>query len=121
MAKRLDENLGSMEYDNLINSTYPAAEVYTVKVVASQGVIKRGTVLAKDSGGMKVLDTPVTGKANAILAEDVDTGSGEAVNAIAYRTGHFNRNQLIVGADYQITEADEEALRVAGILLSDAM
>ena len=56
-----------------------------------------------------------------MLAEDVDTGTEEAVVAIAYRTGHFNTNTLIVKDEYEITAADKEALRSVGILLSDAV
>ena len=41
--------------------------------------------------------------------------------AIAYRTGHFNANTLIVKDEYEITAADKEALRSVGILLSDAV
>ncbi|MCM1150007.1 MAG: head decoration protein, partial [Butyricicoccus sp.] len=64
-----------------------------------------------------------TGKANAVLSDPVDTGDaeGEAVAGIAYRTGHFNTNRLIVAEGYEITAADREALRTAGILTSDAV
>ena len=39
----------------------------------------------------------------------------------AYRTGHFARNKLIFSGEYTLKPADEEALRAAGILLSDAL
>ena len=39
----------------------------------------------------------------------------------SYRTGHFNQNKLIVADDSEITDADKETLRDAGILLSDAI
>ena len=44
-----------------------------------------------------------------------------ATVATAYRTGHFNRNKLITNGSYALTAADEEVLRAAGILLSDAI
>ena len=118
---RLDENLGTVGYDNLINGSTPGAEVFSVKIAASQGVLERGTLLATADGGMKKIDADTTGKANAVLAEAVDTGEGEGVTGIAYRTGHFNANKLIVADGYEITAADKEALRVAGILISDAV
>ena len=118
---RLDENLGAVGFDNLINGVNPPAEVFSVKVTGGQGVLKRGTLLANADGGMVIISADTTGKANAVLAEAVDTGDGEAVHAIAYRTGHFNTNSLIVADGYEITAADKEALRVAGILLSDAV
>lgn len=121
MSKRLDENLGAVGFDNLINGMYPPAEVFTVSVKQGQGVLKRGSLLATGEGGMELISSTTTGKANAVLAEDVDTGAEAAVNAIAYRTGHFNANALIVGEGYTVTAADKEALRVAGILLSDAV
>ena len=59
--------------------------------------------------------------ANAILAEDVDVGTTADAVAVAYRTGHFNSNGLIVASGYTFTAADKEALRSAGILISDAV
>lgn len=121
MSTRLDENLGAVGYDNLINDATPEAEVFSVQIAAGQGVLERGTLLATTDGGMKKISAETTGKANAVLAEAVDTGNGAAVTGIAYRTGHFNSNGLIVAEGYEITAADKEALRVAGILVSDAV
>ena len=118
---RLDENLGAVGFDNLINGTYPPADVFHVEVAGGQGTLKRGTLLAAADGGMVKIGAETTGKANAVLAESVDTGDGDAVVAVAYRTGHFNANSLIVADGYEITAADKEALRVAGILISDAV
>ena len=118
---RLDENLGAVGFDNLINGTYPPAEVFHVEVAGGQGTLKRGTLLATADGGMVKISAGMTGKANAVLAESVDTGDGDAVVAVAYRTGHFNANSLIVADGYEITAADKEALRTAGILISDAV
>ena len=116
---RLDENLGSVGYDNLVNGIAPGAEVFSVQIAAGQGVLERGTLLAATEGGMVKISAATTGKANAVLAEAVD--ATEAVTGIAYRTGHFNANALIVADGYEITAADKEALRVAGILISDAV
>lgn len=119
MATRLDENLGTVGFDNLINGLTPPAEVFHVTLAADQGVLKRGTLLATADGGMKMIGADTTGKANAVLADDVNTG--DTVVAVAYRTGHFNANALIVADGYEITAVDKEALRTAGILLSDAV
>lgn len=121
MSKRLDETIGAVGFDNLINGAYPPAEVFSVKVKQGQGVLLRGSLLAAGDDGMELIGESTTGKANAVLAEDVDTGSEEAVVAVAYRTGHFNGNALIVDEGYEITAEDKEALRTAGILLSDAV
>lgn len=136
---RLDENLGGVGFDNLIADSYPPADVFSVQLAAGQGILERGTLLAlKSDGTMEMIATATTGKANAVLAEPVDTGAPavktqaegeqtttptepETVPGIAYRTGHFNTNRLIVTEGYTITAADKEALRVAGILTSEAV
>lgn len=118
---RHDEVIGSVGYDNLFNGLTPGAEVFSVQLAAGQGVLERGTLLAAADGGMVMISDATTGKANAVLADPVDTGTGEAVHAVAYRTGHFNANALIVAEGYEITAADKEALRVVGILISDAV
>lgn len=116
---RLDENLGTVGYDNLVSGIAPGAEVFSVQIAAGQGVLERGTLLAATDGGMVKISAATTGKANAVLAEAVD--ATEAVTGIAYRTGHFNANTLIVADGYEITAADKEALREVGILISDAV
>ena len=132
MSKRLDENLGAVGYDGLINQCFPTGDVFAVSLRAGQGNLTRGTVLALSSGtagkgDMVLLGTEAvadeTLAANCILADDTDTGTaaGDAVNGIAYRTGHFNRNTLIVKEGYTMTKADEEELRKGGILLDDAI
>lgn len=128
MSKRLDENLGAVDFDNLINGLYPPAEVFSAQLAGGQGVLERGTLLATGDSGMVMISAETTGKANAVLADPVDTGEAaandtevETVTAIAYRTGHFNSNRLIVADGYEITTTDKEALRVAGILISDAV
>lgn len=118
---RLDETIAAVNYDNLFHSVNPVAEPFSVQLAAGQGILERGTLLATADGGMVMISAATTGKANAVLADAVDTGTGDAVEAVAYRTGHFNANALKVGDGYKITAADKEALRLAGILLSDAV
>ena len=134
MSKRLDENLGSVGYDGLIVANEPVADVFTVTIreeATAAATYKRGTVLALSSGTdgnskMVALGTTASSDetltANCILAEDVEVGTDADVEATAYRTGHFARNKLIFGgSSYTLKPADEEALRAAGILLSDAL
>ena len=134
MSKRLDENLGTMDYDGLIVTNEPVADVFTVtirKETSAKATLKRGTVLAlssgtADDGKMVALGTTAASNetltANAILCDDTEIGTDADVEASAYRTGHFARNKLIFGGSgYALKPADEEALRAAGILLSDAL
>lgn len=118
MAKNLVNKVGECTQDNLIAKLFPPAETFGVKIPAKAGVLKRGTVLALVDGAYAVLATANTGKANCILADDVDATDAEAVG-VAYRTGHFNINALIVGSGYTLTAADKEELRKGGILLSE--
>ena len=134
MSKRLDENLGTVDYDGLIVTNEPVADVFTVtihKEASAKATLKRGTVLAlssgtADDGKMVALGTTAASNetltANAILCDDTEIGTDADVEATAYRTGHFARNKLIFGGSgYVLKPADEEALRAAGILLSDAL
>ena len=132
--KRLDESLGTVGYDNLFVENIPEADVVTVKLAASQGVLARGTLISGEPGGnfsavaatlvptVSVSDSTgtISGNTAYVLADDVDTGTSGAVVGIAYRTGHFNRGALITKS-YSLTAADEEFLRGKGILLSDAL
>lgn len=132
MSKRLDENLGSVGYDGLIVANEPVADVFTVTIRkgAAAATYKRGTVLAlsagtADDGKLVILGTTATTNetltANCILAEDVEVGTTVDVTVLAYRTGHFARNKLAVASGYALNATDEEELRKAGILLSDAI
>ena len=134
MSKRLDENIGAVEYDGLIASNVPVADVFSVtirKETTAAAVLKRGTVLALSGSGtaadgcMVILGTTAASNevlsANCVLADDVEVGTGANVTALAYRTGHFARNKLIVKNGYTMTATDEEELRKGGILLSDAV
>lgn len=132
MSKRLDENLGNVGYDGLIVANEPVADVLTVtirKEAATAATYKRGTVLALSAvagdGKLVILGSTATTNetltANCILAEDVEVGTTADVTVLAYRTGHFARNKLAVASGYTLKATDEEELRKAGILLSDAV
>ena len=133
MSKRLDENLGTVDYDGLIVTNEPVADVFTVtirKEASAKATLKRGTVLALSSGTagdgkMVALGTTAASNetltANAILCDDTEIGTDADVEATAYRTGHFARNKLAVASGYTLKATDEEELRKAGILLSDAI
>lgn len=121
MSKRLDENIGTVDYDGLIVTNEPVADVVTVTLAASQGVLARGTVITGAAGGELSAAAAALVATNAvyILADETDTGT--AVTATAYRTGHFARNKLSTDGSYTLVAADEEIMRNAGILLSDAL
>ena len=121
MSKKLNETIGTVEYDGLIVSNVPVADVVTVKLAAGSGTLKRGTIVTGDAGAelAPVAAALVATKGAYILTDDTDITA--ATVATAYRTGHFARNKLTTDGSYELTAADEEILRNAGILLSDAI
>ncbi len=111
MSKRLDENLGTVDYDGLIVTNEPVADVLTVTIRnedTAAATYKRGTVMAlsagtADDGKLVILGSTATTNetltANCILAEDVEVGTTADVTVLAYRIpGHFARNKLAVAA-----------------------
>lgn len=131
--KNLNESLGVVGYDELFYANTPVADVFTVtirKEGTAAATYKRGTVLALSTGTagdskMVILGTTAASNetltANCILADDEDVGTSADVTVLAYRTGHFNRDKLIVKSGYTLKASDEEDLRNGGILLSDAL
>ena len=102
--------------DNLIaGSHFPCTtEVVTIK----QGeVLKRGAVLGKDSDGKYLLSktdaTDGSEKPKRILMSDTDA-TDEDTNAVVYKSGVFNANRLILGADHT-TESIKDDMWVQGI------
>ena len=98
MSKRLDETIGAVGFDNLINGQYPPAEVFTVKIrkeATEAKIYKRGTVLALSAGtvgdGLRVIlgtaaKSNETLTANCVLADDVEVGTASDA-AIAMEMG----------------------------------
>ncbi len=86
-------------------------------MLAGQGLVKRGSILTKDSNDKYSLITTNTQVAQGVLAEDIDTNV-ETVG-VMYRQGHFNRNALIFGGT--ITKIDElgRTLREINVLTSE--
>lgn len=121
MAKSLVTDLGTVERDNLFNSNVPVADVVTVSLAASQGVLPRGALITGTAGGAlsQVAAALVATNATYVLADETDATA--AATATAYRTGHFNTEALATFGGYALTAADKEVLRGQGILVSDAI
>lgn len=130
---RLDEALGKADYNDIFAAATPTPHVATVKLADTQGVLKRGTLVSGTAGGelsivAAALATTASGTGTItvsspavyVLAEDIDTGTGDAVMAAAYKTGHFRREALITKS-YTLTDADFQYLREQGILTTDSL
>lgn len=124
MGNFFNGNFGSSTSDNLIAGTTHPIDVKGITVLTGQGVLKRGTVLGiiTESGKGKKVDSGASDgsqSADCILADDIDTTSGDVVTS-AYISGEFNRGALIFGGTD--TAAKHEAtLRQNGIFLKDVV
>lgn len=121
MSKKLNETIGTVEYDGLFVSNVPVADVVHVKLAAGEGTLKRGTVVTGAAGGELSATKAALVATNGtyILTDDVELSEAVTV-ATAYRSGHFARNKVITDG-YTLTAADEEILRKSGILFADAV
>lgn len=117
MGKKLNEDIATIEYDNLFYSDDVKAIPAGVIVASGQGILKRGTLLAKTSENkMVVLGSEGGAVADCVLTDEVDATSADA-DAIAYIQGDFNINKLIVAENYTISQADKDTLRTKNILI----
>lgn len=133
MSKRLDENLGSVGYDGLIVANEPVADVFTVTI--RKEATAAATYKARHRAGpvcrhrrRRQAGDPRLHREHQRNPDrqlhprrDVEVGTTANVTVLAYRTGHFARNKLAVASGYTLKATDEEELRKAGILLSDAI
>lgn len=128
----LIEKMAIDPHDGLIAATFPAADVFhiTIRQLAAPDVLKRGTLLDLSTGTAGDRKYVIHGTtaasnetltANCILAEDTAVGDSADVTALAYRTGHFVENKLILKASASLAAGAKEALRDVGILLSDGV
>lgn len=118
MAMITGGRIGSMVPDNLIAHIYPPCEVFVVTLKEPGQKIERGTVLSREADGTYAVLGTGSGTASCVVAE---TTMEDDEYAQAYRTGHFYRNALVLSEGVELTEEDENNLRLAGILLSDGM
>lgn len=129
----LYEQVGTCDYNDIFAGTEPTALTTTIKVTESQGVLKRGTLVSGTAGGemtvvAAALATTASGSGSItvsspavyVIAEDVDTGTTDAVAATAYKTGYF-RTEALVTKSYALTAADLQFLRAQGIQTTDSI
>lgn len=116
-ATRLDNPLGTHEFDDIIAGTAPSPLITSIELDASEGPIVRGTVVTAKSADGKfkpVSEALTTGDIVYIIADDVEKAESGDV-ATAYKTGNFVKGRLVTDGEYELTAADFEFLRDAGI------
>lgn len=133
MGNQLNEDIATVQYDNLFYSDDVKAITGGITIAKGQGKLKRGTILAKaESGKMVILGTQITTgsgdsqktetpPADCVLCDDVVVGDTEDATAVAYLSGHFNMDVLSVKANYTVTDADKDVLRTKNILIGKSL
>ena len=128
MAKHLNGKVGSMKHDNLISGMTPPPKVASgviAKLTGNAATYPRGTILAKSAADGKLYllgsDTPDDLTPDCVLCDEEDIGTDADVNVAVYVMGCFNEGALIVKEEYDITQADRDALRERGIYLSQIL
>ncbi len=117
--KELVRPVGSIGQDNLIAHIEPKAHTGGINIKAGAGNLKRGTVLTRTEDGSYDVYGGIEGtEPSMILTEDTDATTAQAA-AVGYRTGCFNRHELIFADGYTMANADVDTLRKYGIILSD--
>jgi len=95
--------LGTNKADNLIVGVEVNVMTQDVLLLTGQGILARGSVIgiitASGKGKITELGSADGSEvANLILAETIDTDSGDIV-ATAYKAGVFNRDLLVFGTN----------------------
>ncbi len=143
MSTRLNEVVGTFGHDELIIGNFPVTDVAMIKLSAGKGLVKRGTVVSGIPGGefAPISEAVTSDVALYIVTDDTDTGettasegegnelqdsseepeTTEGVMATAYKSGKFNRRKLYTDGTYELSAGDEEFLRLANILLDEAV
>lgn len=120
MRENLVHKVDECGQDNLIARLFPRAMTTAVMIVAGSGKLERGTVLSRKEDG--TCEVMVEGGSPAyVLAGPVDASGTEAVPAVAYRSGNFNPNAVIVAEGYALTTADKDNLRKYDIVFTNMM
>lgn len=137
--------IGEFVPDDLISGSRDGMLTRGITLAAGQGILKRGTLLARDENGLGVVfgktgedeTNEVTANAetgetstetteavmlpSGILTDDMDTGadaSGENVIATEYITGVFNPDAVTVKEGTDVREYTE-TLRALGIFFEE--
>ena len=129
MARTLSRVVDTMNYDGLISGLNPAVKVAgrTIRKLAAEDTLKRGTVLCMSSGSAgdgKVVILGTTAATNetltpdCILAEDVEVGTSDDVDAAVFEMGCFDPEKLIVKSGHTFSAAEKDDLRTRGIFLA---
>lgn len=111
MAKNLVAHVGESKPDHLIADISFPIQVGSASLAAEQGLLLRGTLLAKTEDGYKMATDETEG--DRILADDIFV-EGEKIVAEAYLSGSFSTSSIICDGEIEV---HRERLREKGIYL----
>ena len=93
MKNLFTPNVDSSTVDDLVSGTLVPSKVWPVTVVGT-GIVKRGTLLTRDSGETEYRPYAAGDDIRAVLLLDVDADdSDEALGPAAF-SGEFNQNRI---------------------------
>lgn len=122
MAREMREQVGELQYENLVVDTSFPVQKTVVTLKAGQGSLQPGAVIGLDVQRIgHLLDGTVVTEPHSVLLEAIDTGTdteGENVPAVVYISGTLNRSALIFGAS-ETVDKYEDKLRTLGIYLRE--
>ena len=127
----LSKKLGEMNFDGLFTDVVPAVQVRggTIRKLSAEATLKRGTILAKSGGTAgdgKLVVLGSTAASNetltpdCVLCDDVTVGTGADEKVTVYTAGCFDPDKVAAAAEYVITDADKDNLRMRGIVFKAA-
>lgn len=120
MPRQLREQVGELNYENLIADTTFPVQKGTVILKAGQGMLQTGSVIGLDASKIgHLLDGTKVTKPYAVLTDSIDTGlsvDGENAAATVYLSGVLNSSALIFGGS-EVVASHEPTLRTLGIYL----
>ena len=112
--------IGESKPDYLLSDPKDGDKI-AVPMYPGNGVVKRGTLLFRESNGMyspAAAADAVDNNSLVVLDETVDTDVSETIaeNAAAYRAGHFVDGRVTLKNDGELTDAIKLTLRKQGIV-----
>ena len=112
--------IGESKPDYLLSDPKDGDKI-AVPMYPGNGVVKRGTLLFRESNGMyspAAAADAVDNNSLVVLDETVDTDVSETIaeNAAAYRAGHFVDGSVTLKNDGELTDAIKLTLRKQGIV-----
>ncbi|MFJ7407130.1 MULTISPECIES: head decoration protein [unclassified Lysinibacillus] len=122
---KLNEQVGIYKPNNLIYDTAFPIQNGAAKLKGGQGLLLQGTIIGRNSEGEYVVASTTASPpiiADAILVDDVDTGSepGKTFFSETYISGSFNSDALLTDGTDNVS-AHYDVLRTKGIYLKTSI